>query len=559
MALDGAEVAAVRDSEASAWLDASPELVSSARSLSEQIFALAVRYFPRNPLRRLLTQGFDAEQIWQQIEIQDRQLLSSVRRQIRDLEKLDAAGDFFGLGNAVAEEQENGKAEASDDSLSEEDKETEGEEVSDEEEEEAEAGVSNVLEDKFLKLKDMDRFLLDAEEEYQRGDEAPEKDEEEDDEEDDEDDGADSDDGDKDIRYEDFYGMIKSKEKSQSKDHDKEQEEEPDDDDDDDDEQGEDAEEEDNEEDEGQQEQGGKSERLQEKSSHEKQLEKTQKRIELLEKANMDPKDWTMRGEITAAKRPKNSALEADLDFEHNARPAPIITEEVTTSLEDLIRRRIIDGLFDDVERKQKLPDVPLAQKMEIDESKSTKGLGELYEEEYMQSAGLASAPETEADKLKQEARDVFKRLCIKLDALAHFHFAPKPVIEDMAVKDVPALAMEEVAPVFVSDASMLAPEEMFSGKGAVKDEKELEKGDRKRRRASKKRKYKAQQKAQALPKRPRADDKTEEQLSAAPKKKQTSDFVKSAKVFAELDRQKTQPAAKAKIEKSMQPSSFKL
>ncbi|EFJ14852.1 hypothetical protein SELMODRAFT_423082 [Selaginella moellendorffii] len=453
-----------------------------------------------NPLRRLLTQGFDAEQIWQQIEIQDRQLLSSVRRQIRDLEKLDAAGDFFGLGNAVAEEQENGKAEASDDSLSEEDKETEGEEVSDEEEEEAEAGVSNVLEDKFLKLKDMDRFLLDAEEEYQRGDEAPEKDEEEDDEEDDEDDGADSDDGDKDI-----------------------------------------------------------SERLQEKSSHEKQLEKTQKRIELLEKANMDPKDWTMRGEITAAKRPKNSALEADLDFEHNARPAPIITEEVTTSLEDLIRRRIIDGLFDDVERKQKLPDVPLAQKMEIDESKSTKGLGELYEEEYMQSAGLASAPETEADKLKQEARDVFKRLCIKLDALAHFHFAPKPVIEDMAVKDVPALAMEEVAPVFVSDASMLAPEEMFSGKGAVKDEKELEKGDRKRRRASKKRKYKAQQKAQALPKRPRADDKTEEQLSAAPKKKQTSDFVKSAKVFAELDRQKTQPAAKAKIEKSMQPSSFKL
>ena len=46
---------------------------------------------------------------------------------------------------------------------------------------------------------------------------------------------------------------------------------------------------------------------------------------------------------ITAAKRPMNSALEVDFDFEHNARPAPVITEEVTASLEDLIKSRIIE------------------------------------------------------------------------------------------------------------------------------------------------------------------------------------------------------------------------
>jgi U3 small nucleolar RNA-associated protein MPP10 len=62
-----------------------------------------------------------------------------------------------------------------------------------------------------------------------------------------------------------------------------------------------------------------------------------------MEKANLDPKHWTMQGEITAAKRPMNSALEVDLDFEHNARPAPVITEEVTASLEDLIKSRIIE------------------------------------------------------------------------------------------------------------------------------------------------------------------------------------------------------------------------
>nr|GEV88617.1 U3 small nucleolar ribonucleoprotein protein MPP10 [Tanacetum cinerariifolium] len=42
-----------------------------------------------------------------------------------------------------------------------------------------------------------------------------------------------------------------------------------------------------------------------------------------------------------------------------------------------------------------------------------------------------------------------------------------------------------------VSDAAMLAPEEVFAGKGDFKEEAELTQADRKRRRASKKRKFK--------------------------------------------------------------------
>lgn len=45
-----------------------------------------------------------------------------------------------------------------------------------------------------------------------------------------------------------------------------------------------------------------------------------------------------------------------------------------------------------------------------------------------------------------EQATLLFKALCSRLDALSHFNFAPKPVIEDMGVRaDVPALAMEEV------------------------------------------------------------------------------------------------------------------
>lgn len=42
-----------------------------------------------------------------------------------------------------------------------------------------------------------------------------------------------------------------------------------------------------------------------------------------------------------------------------------------------------------------------------------------------------------------------------------------------------------------VSDAAMLAPEEVFDGKGDIKEEAELTKVERKRRRANKKRKFK--------------------------------------------------------------------
>jgi len=79
----------------------------------------------------------------------------------------------------------------------------------------------------------------------------------------------------------------------------------------------------------------------------------------------------------------------------------------------------------------------------------SMQGLGDIYEEEFV--AATASGASTAVDKqdiVRQEAKNLMKELFGKLDALSHFHYAPKPVIEEMQVRaDVPALAMEEVAP----------------------------------------------------------------------------------------------------------------
>ncbi len=75
---------------------------------------------------------------------------------------------------------------------------------------------------------------------------------------------------------------------------------------------------------------------------------------------------------VTGA-RPLNSALEVDLDFERAVRPPPQPTEEITASLEDLIRARIAEHNFDDVPRVA--PPVPetRTKTIDMDDKKSGK------------------------------------------------------------------------------------------------------------------------------------------------------------------------------------------
>ncbi|XP_010465327.1 PREDICTED: U3 small nucleolar ribonucleoprotein protein MPP10 isoform X1 [Camelina sativa] len=467
-----------------------------ARAASQHLFEKLKPYNPKSPFDELLVDGFDAEQIWQQIDMQSQPLLSSLRQEVNRFAKNPE--EIRKLGNLTlkvsqkddVDEMDMDGSESGDDEL--EANESEGEEEEDEEDEDEDGdedeeeknGDNEGIEDEFFKIKELEEFLEDGEaEEYgidyknkkgvakKKKQNLRDDDDEEDDEEDEDDEfgafaGGDDEEADKlgKAKYTDFFGGKKKETKVKWKDLS---------------------------EDEAEFENDQGDVKL---STHEKERVKLQSKIEQMEKANLDPKHWTMQGEITAAKRPKNSALEVDLDFEHNARPAPVITEEVTASLEDLIKSRIIEARFDDVQRAPSMPTKAKREAKEMDESKSKKGLAEVYEDEYVRTANPAFAPTTFSDELKKEASMLFKNLCLKLDALSHFHFTPKPVIEEMSIQtNVPAIAMEEVAPVAVSDATMLAPEEIFSGKGDIKDESELTQEERKRRRAKKKRKFKAE------------------------------------------------------------------
>ncbi|KAJ1941869.1 U3 snoRNP protein, partial [Linderina pennispora] len=84
------------------------------------------------------------------------------------------------------------------------------------------------------------------------------------------------------------------------------------------------------------------------KSEFEKRQEKLQGLIAKLEDEAVEKKHWTMTGEVDSSARPKNSLLEEDVDFDHVQKAVPVITQEATQSLEDIIKRRILNEEWDD-------------------------------------------------------------------------------------------------------------------------------------------------------------------------------------------------------------------
>ncbi|KAF7729661.1 u3 small nucleolar ribonucleoprotein MPP10 [Apophysomyces ossiformis] len=229
------------------------------------------------------------------------------------------------------------------------------------------------------------------------------------------------------------------------------------------------------------------------KTAHEKRLEKIKAQIEQFEEENVNDRHWTMKGETSAKSRPLNSLLEEDLEFDQSVKPVPVITQETTNVLEDMIKKRIADNNFDDVERKREPESRPFlpSKSVEISQDKSKKSLAELYEEDYMKQAtgDQTNAKDEALKKEHDEITSMFQTLCTKLDALSNFHFTPKaPQPEITVVSNAAAISMEEIIPVNVADSTLLAPEEVYDKKKTdIKSTTEMDQSERKRARALKK------------------------------------------------------------------------
>uniref|UniRef100_A0A8C3PZ93 U3 small nucleolar ribonucleoprotein protein MPP10 n=1 Tax=Chrysolophus pictus TaxID=9089 RepID=A0A8C3PZ93_CHRPC len=226
------------------------------------------------------------------------------------------------------------------------------------------------------------------------------------------------------------------------------------------------------------------------KSSFEKRQEKMSEKIKSLEEELLEEKPWQLKGEVTGHKRPENSLLEETVLFDHAVRMAPVITEETTFQLEDIIKQRILDEAWDDVVPKEKPKEDAFEYKKRItlDHEKSKLSLAEIYEQEYLKLHQQKT--EEEENPEHKEIQEMMDSLFLKLDALCNFHFTPKPPVPEVKiVSNLPAISMEEVAPVAVSDAALLAPEEIKEKNkaGDLKTDAEKTPTDKKRERRKKK------------------------------------------------------------------------
>ena len=206
------------------------------------------------------------------------------------------------------------------------------------------------------------------------------------------------------------------------------------------------------------------------RSTHERRQAKIAEEIRKLEAANVAKRQWQLSGEARAADRPLNSLLEENLEFERAGKPVPLVTAETSEDIEALIKRRILAGEFDEIPRRRPddLATGPRRGRFELDDTKSGKGLAEIYEEEHLRETD-PNFVEAKDEKLKKEHDEIsalWKTASAKLDSLSSSHFKPKPAAPNLEIRvDAPAIEMEDARPTAggeVASASMLAPQEVY-------------------------------------------------------------------------------------------------
>ncbi|KAI9643130.1 U3 snoRNP protein [Ciborinia camelliae] len=228
------------------------------------------------------------------------------------------------------------------------------------------------------------------------------------------------------------------------------------------------------------------------RSAHERRQAKISEEIRRLEAASVAKRDWTLSGEARALDRPMNSLLEEDLDFERTGKPVPVITAEVSESIEELIKRRILAQEFDEVIRRRPDSLTPANTRrglFELDDSKNQQSLAEIYEEEHVKNTNpdtYISKSDEKVQAQEKEVENLWRDVCAKLDALSSWHYKPKPAAPSLTVVgDVATISMEDAQPSTASGIaggeSMLAPQEIYKagqlGEGEKKDHKEITRG----------------------------------------------------------------------------------
>eukprot|EP01147_Barroeca_monosierra_P000717 gene717-4010_t len=225
-------------------------------------------------------------------------------------------------------------------------------------------------------------------------------------------------------------------------------------------------------------------------STFQKQQLELKQQIQVIEAENVAEKPWQLSGEADAHKRPENSLLEEFVEYEHLTAPPPIMTEETSHNLEEIIKQRIIDNIFDDVERRFDESMRIEAQKPEVSQEKSKLSLAEVYEQEFIETShgAITSAAERRVQQQRNEVKQLMMTIEDELNALTNAHYVPMRPTEDLTIATkAPVISLEEVTPTAMANTTQQAPEEIAKKDKALISYEEASQTDRKRERRKKK------------------------------------------------------------------------
>lgn len=208
------------------------------------------------------------------------------------------------------------------------------------------------------------------------------------------------------------------------------------------------------------------------RSTHEKQRARIADEIRRLEAANVAKKDWALAGEARAVERPVNSLIEEDLEFERVGKPVPVVTNEITEDIEELVKRRILAKEFDEVVRRRTgTSDGHASRKsrFELEDTKPQQSLAELYETDHLRATdpNYVDSKDRKLMREHSEVTHLWKEISSQLDTLSNWHYKPKvPQASINVITDAPTIMMEEARPTAGDAAtgpSALAPQEIYA------------------------------------------------------------------------------------------------
>ncbi|KAJ5238675.1 hypothetical protein N7468_003294 [Penicillium chermesinum] len=205
-------------------------------------------------------------------------------------------------------------------------------------------------------------------------------------------------------------------------------------------------------------------------STHERRRAQIADEIRRLEAASVAKKEWMLTGEARAVERPVNSLIEEDLDFERVGKPVPVVTNETTEDIEELVKRRILAKEFDEVARRRPgaIDTKPSrGNRFELEDTKPQQSLAELYEADHLKATDPSYSDSKDRKLMRDHAEvtSLWKEISSQLDTLSNWHYKPQaPQASINVVTDAPTVMMEEARPTAGHlGESALAPQEIYA------------------------------------------------------------------------------------------------